>query len=86
MAVAGAEAAVPGEWVALFVHLFSGARVAIKARRRTTVPLTLSHIRINVDPAHLGFYRDFFAHCGWQTLHDADGLLFEMLYLDPKGG
>lgn len=50
------------------------------------MPLTLSHIQINVDPAHLGFYRDFFAHCGWQTLHDADGLLFEMLYLDPKGG
>lgn len=50
------------------------------------MPLTLSHIQINVDPAHLGFYRDFFAHCGWQTLHDADGLLFEMLYLDPNGG
>lgn len=39
------------------------------------MPVTLSHVQINVDPAHLGFYREFFAHCGWQTLHDADGVL-----------
>ncbi|GIW13178.1 MAG: hypothetical protein KatS3mg062_0617 [Tepidiforma sp.] len=35
----------------------------------------LSHLQVNIDPAHASWYRELFAALGWPTIYDADGVL-----------
>lgn len=36
---------------------------------------SLSHIQFNVQPSHIGFYKDLLTFLGWQVLYEAEGML-----------
>jgi len=50
----------------------------------------LSHIQFNVRAENVPFYKDLFGFLGWQTIHEADGMVglggkngeFNKVYLD----